>query len=113
MTNALQQPGSWQRGGSQGFLDADELDKKDWPELQRCALLHYEKSLDANTRSEHTIAHRGWAKNYASSLLRNDATRGTALNLLARIALDEGFYRLADSFHPNQQLSVVASILFF
>ncbi|WP_287418785.1 methyltransferase domain-containing protein [Reinekea sp.] len=98
MTNALQQPGSWQRGGSQGFLDADELDKKDWPELQRCALLHYEKSLDANTRSEHTIAHRGWAKNYASSLLRNDATRGTALNLLARIALDEGFYRLADHF---------------
>ncbi|MFT7697796.1 MAG: tetratricopeptide (TPR) repeat protein, partial [Reinekea sp.] len=98
MTNALLKTDSGQPESSKGFLAAADLGGTDWPELQRWALFHYEKSLAANTRSEHTISHRGWAKSYASRLLHNDDTRVTALNLLARIALDEGFYHLADHF---------------
>ncbi|WP_320822515.1 methyltransferase domain-containing protein [Reinekea sp.] len=98
MTKALQHPDIWQHEPSELFSDSADLTQKEWQELQRRALFHYEKSLDAKTRSEQTVAHRGSAKDFANRLLANGETAVTALNLLARIALDEGFYGMADHY---------------
>ena len=84
----------------------DEIDiglTKEWKSLQKKALYHYDKSLSAKTRSEQTVVHRGYAKEFANKLRRIDRTRVVALNLLARIALDEGFYQLAEH-HLNDAL---------
>jgi ubiquinone/menaquinone biosynthesis C-methylase UbiE/Flp pilus assembly protein TadD len=69
---------------------------KKWKELQKRALFHYDKSLDAKTPSEQTVAHRGKAKNIALQLREHEPVKATALNLLSRIALDEGFYQLSE-----------------
>lgn len=64
--------------------------------LQRKALYHYEKSLNAQTPNEQTVQHRGLAKDMALQLRDRAETKTTGLNLLGRIALDEGFYALAE-----------------
>ncbi len=63
--------------------------------LKKKALHHYELSLDAKTPNEQSVAHRGLAKKYANLLRGYQSEKVTALNLLARIALDEGFYKLS------------------
>ncbi|MFQ3282162.1 methyltransferase domain-containing protein [Reinekea sp.] len=81
-----------------------QVDKpKKWKELQKRALYHYDKSLDAKTPSEQTVAHRGKAKSIALQLREMEPIKATANNLLARIALDEGFYQLAEH-HINEAL---------
>ncbi|MBU2863150.1 methyltransferase domain-containing protein [Reinekea forsetii] len=69
---------------------------KRWKELEKRALFHYEKSLSAQSASEQTVAHRGKAKQIALQLRESEKYCDTANNLLARIALDEGFYKLAE-----------------
>jgi len=98
MTQALQQSDTWPNEPSEAYLAKQALSKKEWKELQRRAQYHYEKSLDAKTRSEQTVAHRGYAKNCATKLRNHEPSKVTALNLLARIALDEGFYKLAEHY---------------
>ncbi|MEJ2042571.1 MAG: methyltransferase domain-containing protein [Reinekea sp.] len=66
--------------------------------LKKSALKHYDLSLDRKTRNEQTVVHRGMAKKQASLLCHYPEQRVTALNLLARIALDEGFYSLAQYY---------------
>ena len=74
-------------------------------ELQKRALYHYDKSQSADTRSEQTVVHRSHAKNYAYKLKTYKTTQVSAFNLLARIALDEGFYDLAKQ-HLKEALSI-------
>ncbi len=84
------------------------LDQKSLKHLQRRALYHYEKSLSAKTRSEQTVLHRGHAKDIANQLRAYDSSQTVALNLLGRIALDEGFYQLAEH-HLSEALRNSAS----
>lgn len=72
--------------------------RKELRELQRLALFHYDKSIHSKTPNEQTVAHRGHAKQYGYELREFPEYRSSALNLLARIALDEGFYDLAEHF---------------
>lgn len=79
-------------------VDASSRSRKDLRDLQRLALYHYDKSISTKTPNEQTVAHRGHAKEYAYELRNRPEHRTNALNLLARIALDEGFYDLAQHF---------------
>ncbi|TXR53398.1 class I SAM-dependent methyltransferase [Reinekea thalattae] len=68
--------------------------------LEQHALYHYEKSLAESTRNEDCAMHRQKARDYANQLVtlhkhKNSQSCSIALNLLGRIALDEGFYSLA------------------
>jgi 2-polyprenyl-3-methyl-5-hydroxy-6-metoxy-1,4-benzoquinol methylase/Flp pilus assembly protein TadD len=83
----------------------DLMSAKEWKDLQRKALYHYDKSLDAKTRSEQTVSYRGIAKEHANRLRTHEPSRVVALNLLARIALDEGFYHLADH-HLSEAIEI-------
>lgn len=65
--------------------------------LERKALEHYDLSLSPSTPSELTVAHRHQAKTAAQHLYKDKHYRAPALNLLARIALDEGFYDEAEN----------------
>lgn len=76
----------------------EALTRKESRDLHKRALYHYEKSVDAKTRNEQTVAHRGQAKQLATALNEDKASKALALNLLARIALDEGFYALAEQY---------------
>lgn len=76
--------------------DKEPRSPEQWRSLQQKALYHYDKSLDGNTPNEQTVRHRGLAKDLATRLREYPKTRHAAMNLLGRIALDEGFYRLAE-----------------
>ena len=73
--------------------------------LQQQALYHYEKSLDAQTPNEQTVKHRGLAKELAQRLRQSSNAGITGHNLLGRIALDEGFYALAEH-HLKEALAI-------
>ncbi len=102
MEQALDNLDSWQAKDSSKAHEP--LPNISWDALQRKALHHYEKSLSADTRSEDTVAHRGFAKEAAIRLCDHPKMEATAHNLLARIALDEGFYALAEQ-HLNIALN--------
>ena len=58
----------------------------------------YEKSLSPKLKNEQCAAFRKEAKEIAEILANIRETRTLALNLLARIAIDEGFYEQANSY---------------
>jgi SAM-dependent methyltransferase len=94
MSQALRQHTDFNLPDVQSLIDS--MSAKEWKDLQRKALFHYDKSLNSKTRSEQTVSHRGTAKDCANKLRLHEGSRVVALNLLARIALDEGFYHLAE-----------------
>jgi len=75
-------------------LHQDEL--PDLARLEDRARRCYEQSLSERVSNEHTVQYRAEARTVAQHILTLDPHHGTALNLLGRIALDEGFY---DSAH--------------
>lgn len=79
-------------------LDFEHVTRSNWREIQNLALYHYDMSLSSAVRSEDTATHRAKAKEYANALLVYQPAKVNALNLLARIALDEGFYQLSETF---------------
>lgn len=98
MTKALKQADVWQCEPLGLASNTTDLTNREWKEFERLALFHYEKSINARTLNEQTVTHRGAAKDYANRLLKDKAREVTALNLLARIALDEGFYNASAQY---------------
>ncbi|TCS42406.1 tetratricopeptide repeat protein [Reinekea marinisedimentorum] len=93
MEQALKKYDHWSDHGSEQALNHSQLVK-----LEKQALKHYETSLEESTRNEDSVAHRHQAKIIANELATHQKTKVSALNLLARIALDEGFYPLASRY---------------
>jgi len=73
---------------------ASELDFK---ALESRAIDYYQRSLDATTRNENTAQYRALARTLAYRLLDLQPRYPGALNLLGRLALDEGFYESAET----------------
>lgn len=99
MEQALKKNDHWSDHSSGNALNHNQLIK-----LEKKALHHYEVSLKESTRNEDSVAHRYQAKVIADELSGYEKTKVSALNLLARIALDEGFTTLA-SQHLTKALA--------
>ena len=67
-------------------------------ELDQQARHYYELSLSDRVSNEHTAQYRGQARAIAQQLLDRQSNYSPALNLLGRIALDEGFYERAEHY---------------
>lgn len=67
-------------------------------ELDQQARQYYELSLSDRVSNEHTAQYRGQARAIAQQLLDIQPNYAPALNLLGRIALDEGFYERAEHY---------------
>jgi len=67
-------------------------------ELDQQARQFYELSLSDRVSNEHTAQYRGQARAIAQQLLDQQTDYAPALNLLGRIALDEGFYERAEHY---------------
>ncbi|WP_169748997.1 class I SAM-dependent methyltransferase [Gynuella sunshinyii] len=75
----------------------DQSDQFKISTLLNSAEALYEKSLNPRLKNEQCAACRKEAKDIADILANIKETRPLALNLLARIAIDEGFYDQANS----------------
>lgn len=73
--------------------------------LLKQARTDYERSLATTSRNEHAVMYRSSAKAAALKLIEHKPSTVIAMNLLARIALDEGFYTLAKDY-LTQALSI-------
>ncbi|MHA7878432.1 MAG: class I SAM-dependent methyltransferase [Saccharospirillum sp.] len=73
--------------------------------LEEKAWHSYEQSLSNRVSNEHSVQFRADARDCAHQLLRFSENHLGALNLLGRIALDEGFYDTAER-HLNQALTL-------
>lgn len=93
MEQALQNFDQWSADHSSQPIPRQQL-----ADLEKQALNSYEKSLDPKTRNEESVAARRQARLAATQLSIYPETRVNAYNLLSRIALDEGFYRLAHNY---------------
>ena len=78
------------RRGSDAQEALQALEAKAW----HC----YEQSSSDRVSNEHSVQYRADARSHAQHLLRLSAQHLGALNLLGRIALDEGFYDTAESY---------------
>ncbi|WP_028671425.1 class I SAM-dependent methyltransferase [Saccharospirillum impatiens] len=67
-------------------------------DLDQQARQYYELSLSDRVSNEHTAQYRGQARVIAQQLLDRQPDYSPALNLLGRIALDEGFYERAEHY---------------
>ncbi|MFG1498220.1 tetratricopeptide repeat protein, partial [Saccharospirillum sp. HFRX-1] len=65
-------------------------------ELENQARHCYEQSLSSRVSNEHTAQYRAQARQLAQRMLALAPDHALALNLLGRIALDEGFYESAE-----------------
>lgn len=97
MATALKQ-GEILKDQSAPTVKQSKTSDRDWQHWQQQAWYHYEKSVATNTTCEMTVVHRGFAKEYANKLRNHPGSKVVALNLLGRIALDEGFYALAAEY---------------
>ena len=89
-------------------LAVDRTDKDallDTNRLEDRALYCYEQSLSVRVSNEHTVQFRGEARELAYQILSRDPDHADALNLLGRIALDEGFYDSAEHY-LNRALAI-------
>ncbi|GGX50632.1 class I SAM-dependent methyltransferase [Saccharospirillum salsuginis] len=77
-----------QPGDSIQTESLDALDQQAWRE--------YELSLSDQVTTEHASQHRGEARLLAQRMLKTTPDCVPALNLIGRIALDEGFYETAE-----------------
>lgn len=96
MEQALKQFDHWSEGYTEPGLSSNRVSR-----LKKEAVHHYEKSQDESSSNEEGVVHRQQAKLLANQLLDYPAEKVSALNLLARIALDEGFYPLASQYLDN------------
>ncbi|WP_108124474.1 class I SAM-dependent methyltransferase [Saccharospirillum mangrovi] len=78
-------------------LRPNDTDSPSLTELEQQARHCYEQSQSNRTSNEHTVQFRGQARALAQRMLDMAPNHAPALNLLGRIALDEGFYDSADS----------------
>ncbi|PTY36769.1 hypothetical protein BGP77_05645 [Saccharospirillum sp. MSK14-1] len=88
------------RHASQALTRLDPLDTGDSPslsDLERQARHCYDQSLSSRVSNEHTVQYRGQARDLALRMLELAPDHAAALNLLGRIALDEGFYDSAET----------------
>lgn len=67
-------------------------------QLEALARQRYESSLSERIASEHTAQYRAEARRMALKMLDQAPDHAPALNLLGRIALDEGFYENAERY---------------
>jgi 2-polyprenyl-3-methyl-5-hydroxy-6-metoxy-1,4-benzoquinol methylase/tetratricopeptide (TPR) repeat protein len=93
------------RHSSQAMATADQtttlspaLRRDTLTELDQQARQLYELSLSDRVSNEHTAQYRGQARAIAQQLLERQDNYAPALNLLGRIALDEGFYERAEHY---------------
>lgn len=89
------------RQASQAEARAIALDPVDSPslaELESRARHCYEQSLSSRVSNEHSVQYRGEARDLAHRMLSLAPDQAAALNLLGRIALDEGFYDSAEAY---------------
>lgn len=88
------------RQASQAQARPNRLDADNSPslsDLEHRARHCYEQSLSARVSNEHTVQYRGQARELALRMLQLAPDHAAALNLLGRIALDEGFYDSAQT----------------
>lgn len=88
------------RQTSQALAHPKRLVSADSPsllELEQQARHCYEQSLSSRVSNEHTVQYRGQARSLAQRMLALAPNHAAALNLLGRIALDEGFYDSAET----------------
>lgn len=67
-------------------------------QLEERARYCYEQSLSERVSNEHTVQFRAEARSLSQKMLQLNPEHGAALNLLGRIALDEGFYGSARGY---------------
>ena len=76
---------------------AEALKGIDSTAIEARAVDYYERSLDSKTSNEHSAQYRATARQLAHHLLAQHPQHAGALNLLGRLALDEGFYDSAET----------------
>jgi len=74
----------------------DSSDSLSLSKLENQAKHCYDLSLNSRVSNEQTVQYRGQARLLAQQMLELAPDHAVALNLLGRIALDEGFYDSAD-----------------